>query len=69
MADHAKIVLELGGTYVQLKDGGGTAQVEAGKDFWARLSGRASSPKAAWSGPQVRGSANWEMHRQADEVV
>jgi mannose-6-phosphate isomerase-like protein (cupin superfamily) len=71
MANHAKIVFELGGTYVQLKDGGGTSQVEAGNDFWARLPGRAelAEGRLVWAAAQVRDSANWEMHPQGDEVV
>lgn len=71
MADRAKIVFELGGTYVQLKDGGGSMQVEAGNDFWARLPGRAelAEGRLLWTAAQVRDSANWEMHPQGDEVV
>jgi len=71
MAGQAKIVFELGGTYVQLRDGGATAQVEAGNDFWARLPGRPelADGRLVWAAAQVRDSANWEMHPQGDEML
>jgi mannose-6-phosphate isomerase-like protein (cupin superfamily) len=71
MAERPKIVFELGGTYVQLKDGGGTAQVEAGTDFWARLPSRPelAQGRLLWTSAQVRDSANWEMHPQGEEVI
>ncbi len=71
MAERPKIVFELGGTYVQLKDGGGAVQVEAGNDFWARLPGRSElgEGRLLWTTSQVRDSANWEMHPQGEEVI
>lgn len=71
MAERVKIVFELGGTYVQLKDGGSATQVEAGNDFWAKLPGRAelAEGRLVWAAAQVRDSANWEMHPQGDEIV
>jgi mannose-6-phosphate isomerase-like protein (cupin superfamily) len=67
----AKIVFELGGIYVQLKDGGSAVQVEAGNDFWARLPSRPelAQGRLLWTSSQVRDSANWEMHPQGDEVI
>ncbi len=71
MADSPKIVFELGGTFVQLRDDGGTTQVEAGNDFWARLPGRPelAEGRLVWSAAQVRDSATWEMHPQGDKML
>lgn len=71
MANPPKIVFELGGTYVQLKDGGGAAPVEGGNDFWARLPGRPelAEGRLLWMAAQVRDSAQWEMHPQGEEVI
>ncbi len=71
MADRAKIVFDLDGTYVHLKASGGATQVESGNDFWARLPERAElgEGRLLWAAAQVRDSADWEMHPQGDEVV
>ncbi|HXZ00873.1 MAG TPA: cupin domain-containing protein [Stellaceae bacterium] len=71
MANPPKIVFELNGTYVQLKDGGAATKVEAGNDFWVRLSGRPelAEGRILWSAAQVRDSEQWEMHPQGDEVI
>jgi mannose-6-phosphate isomerase-like protein (cupin superfamily) len=71
MAETTKIVFELGGTFVQLRDNGRATQVEAGNDFWTRLPGRAElgEGRLVWTGAQVRDSANWEMHPNGDEML
>jgi mannose-6-phosphate isomerase-like protein (cupin superfamily) len=71
MAERTKIVFELGATYVQLKDGGGAVQVEAGNDFWAKLPTRPelADGRLVWVSAQVRDSANWEMHPQGEELI
>jgi mannose-6-phosphate isomerase-like protein (cupin superfamily) len=71
MPPPAKIVFELGATYVQLKDGGAAVQVEAGNDFWARLPGRPElgDGRLLWGSSQVRDSESWEMHPKGEEVI
>lgn len=71
MADPPKkVVFELGGTYVQLKDGGAAQQLEAGPDFWTRFAGRAelAEGRLVWSAAQVRDWANWEKHPAGDAL-
>jgi mannose-6-phosphate isomerase-like protein (cupin superfamily) len=71
MADPPKkTVFELGGTYVQLQDGGAALQVEAGPDFWARFGARAdlAEGRLAWSAAQVRDWANWEKYPAGDAL-
>jgi mannose-6-phosphate isomerase-like protein (cupin superfamily) len=63
MADPPKkTVFELGGTYIQLKDGGAALPIEAGPDFWTRFGSRAdlTEGRLVWSAAQVRDWANWE---------
>jgi mannose-6-phosphate isomerase-like protein (cupin superfamily) len=71
MSQRPKIVFELDATYVQLKDGGSAVQVEAGNDFWAKLSGRPElgDGRLLWTSSQVRDSASWEMHPKGEEVI
>lgn len=71
MPERPKIVFELDGTYVQLKDGGAAVQVEAGNDFWARLPSRPElgEGRLLWTSAQVRDSAKWEMHPQGEEII
>lgn len=71
MADaKRKIVFELGGTYVQLKDNGAAAPVEAGPDFWTRFAGQAelAEGRIVWAAAQVRDWANWERHPNGDAL-
>jgi mannose-6-phosphate isomerase-like protein (cupin superfamily) len=71
MSQRAKIVFELDATYVQLRDGGGATQLEAGNDFWARLPDRPelAEGRLLWTSSQVRDSASWEMHPKGEEVL
>jgi mannose-6-phosphate isomerase-like protein (cupin superfamily) len=65
-----KIVFELGGTYVQLKDNGSAAPVEAGPDFWTRFAGQPelAEGRLVWAAAQVRDWANWERNPNGDAL-